>query len=265
MFMVRMPLCSLLLIFAAFTPLAHADVLDDILERGTIRVAVAEFVPWTMKTGSGDLIGFEIDVAKKIADDMGVDVEFDVYAWEDIIPALESGDVDIIAGGMSITPGRALRINFTRPLAESGVGLATNTAMTRDIGSLEDLNADEIVITTVTNTTAASLCSTLFGEATLKEFATPDLAEKELLEGRAHAYLASVAEVGFLQLQHSDTVDLPLGEPLIASSEAIAVAKGEQELLNFLNAWVTARQSDRWLPTTREYWFSTMDWMPSAK
>ena len=48
----------------------------------------------------------------------------------------------------------------------------------------------------------------------------------------------------------------------MASSEALAVKKGEQQLLNFLDAWVTARQTDKWLATTRGYWFETMDWMP---
>ena len=54
----------LLLLF--LSSLAGADVLDDIIERGTIRFGVAEFVPWTMKSESGELIGFEVDVAKKI-------------------------------------------------------------------------------------------------------------------------------------------------------------------------------------------------------
>ena len=40
----------------------------------------------------------------------------------------------------------------------------------------------------------------------------------------------------------------------------LAVARGEQELLNFLNTWVTARQTDKWLPTTRDYWFESMTW-----
>ena len=67
----------LLILF--FTASACADVLDEILEKGTIRVGVAEFTPWTMKTDSGDLIGFEVDLANKIAKDMGVTPELKVY------------------------------------------------------------------------------------------------------------------------------------------------------------------------------------------
>jgi polar amino acid transport system substrate-binding protein len=246
------------------TTAVSADVLEDILERGSIRVGVAEFVPWTLKNKSGDLIGFEIEVARKIAGDMGVKTEFKVYVWEDIIPALQKGEIDVIAGGMAITPARALQVNFSRPLATSGVGLATNTRMTRDIESLRQLDAPDTVITTVKDTFAAGVAKTLFPKAKLRVFSGRDDAEAEILQGRAHVYLASLPEAQFLVLKHGDVVDLPISEPLIGNSEALAVKKGEQQLLNFLDAWVTARQSDKWLSTTRDYWFTTLDWTKDA-
>ena len=67
-------------------------------------------------------------------------------------------------------------------------------------------------------------------------------------------------EATFVVLKNPTTTDLPISEPLLASSEALAVRKGEQQLLNFLDAWVTARQTDKWLVTTRNYWFGTLDW-----
>lgn len=255
----------MMLMFVLFccTPVS-ADVLDQILERGTIRVGVAEFVPWTLKNKAGELIGFEIEVARKVARDMGVKPEFKVYVWEDIIPALQKGEIDIIAGGMAITPARALQVNFSRPLAKSGVGLATNTRMTVDIESLKQLDTPDIIITTVKDTFAYSVAEMMFASANVKVFATRDEAETEILEGRAHAYLASMPEAQFLVLKHADVVDLPIAEPLIGNSEALAVKKGEQQFLNFLNAWVTARQSDKWLSTTRDYWFTTLDWTKDA-
>jgi polar amino acid transport system substrate-binding protein len=69
-----------------------------------------------------------------------------------------------------------------------------------------------------------------------------------------------VPEINFLAIKNRRKVDVPIREPIMASSEALAVKKGEQAFLNFLNAWVTARQTDKWLGTTRDYWFNTMDW-----
>lgn len=240
---------------------ASADALQEILERGTIRVAVSEFVPLTMKSKAGGLIGFDIDIADKIAKDMGVKAEFSVYAWEDIIPALEKGEVDLIAGSMAITPQRALRVNFSRPLGTSGAGLATNTKMTKDIETLEQLNDPDIVIATITDTFSEGVAKMIFNRASINSFSLRDLAEKAVLEGRAHVYISSLPAVKFLALSNEGIVDLPMNGPLLAYSEGLAVRKGEQEFLNFLDAWVTARSTDKWLETTHDYWFSTLDWV----
>ena len=251
---------ALLLLVLIIPPVADADVLDDILDRGAIRVGVAEFAPWTIRTKSGELIGFEIDVARKIAADMGVEPVFKVYEWEKIIPALQQGEIDVIAGGMAITPARALRVNFSRPLATTGISIATNTRKTKNITSLNQLNDDRVVISVVADTLASSVAETFFDRANIKVFPSSDRAETEVVEGRAHAYLATVPEVNFLAVKNTGDIDVPLAEPLMASSEGLAVKKGEQELLNFLNAWVTARRTDKWLGTARDYWFETMDW-----
>jgi polar amino acid transport system substrate-binding protein len=248
------------LLLLSISSLAIADVLDDILERGTVRFGVAEFVPWTMKSESGELIGFEIDLARKIAKDMGVKPEFKLYPWDEVIPALQGGEIDILAGGMSITAERALRVNFSRPTAESGVSIATNTSMTQEIKTLNDLNGPEITIAVVKDTLAYSVTETLFGKAKIKVFANAVQAGQAVVDGEAHAYLASLTQARFLALNNSDKIDLPVGKPLLASKEALAIKKGEQELLNFLNAWVTARQADRWIATARDYWFETLEW-----
>ena len=243
----------------------QADALDAILERGTVRVGVSLFVPWTMKGESGQLAGFEVDVAKKLAEDMGVKAELKVYDWEDIIPALQKGEIDVIAGGMAITPSRALKINFSAPYSESGVSMATNTTMTEHIQRLNDLPTPGIVVAAVTDTIGSDLAKPLFGKAEVKEFKTNTEAEKAVLDGKAHAYLGSMAEINFFALQNPGKVDMPMSKPLLAYSIAFGVRKGEQEWLNFLNSWVTARQTDKWLGSTQKYWFNTLDWSKEAR
>jgi polar amino acid transport system substrate-binding protein len=258
---VKQSLSLILPLLALFLSVpASADVLDDILEKGTVRFGVAEFVPWTMKSSAGGLIGFEIDIAEKIAADMGVKAELKLYPWDEIIPALDRGEFDILAGGMAITPARALRLNFTDSIRYGGVSIATNTKMTKNIKRLQELNDPDIVIAVVDGTMAHSVSKTLFNNASINTFAAAAAAEKAVIAGQAHVYLASTAEAKFLSLRHSDEIDLPIDEPLLGSSEALAVRKGEQELLNFLNAWISARQADKWIATTRDYWFETLEW-----
>jgi len=256
---------SLLVLTLFVSQLAQADALDDILERGTLRVGISEFVPWAMPAKRGGHVGYDVDLAVKIAKDMGVRPEFKLYEWKDILSALEAGDVDMIANGIVVTPQRALSISFTDPVALSGAGIATNTQMTRDIENLEQLNDPDIAIATVTGTFSEGIARTLFDKAEIRSHASKDDAEKELLGGKAHAYISSLPAVQFLVANNSDTIDLPLRDPLVGWAEALAVPKGEQELLNFLNAWVTARKADQWLDATRDYWFESRDWTQDVK
>jgi polar amino acid transport system substrate-binding protein len=73
-----------------------------------------------MRGKNGDMIGFEVDVASKVATDMGAKVEFFPTAWDGIIPALLARKFDVIISGMSITPKRALQVNFSIPYAHTG-------------------------------------------------------------------------------------------------------------------------------------------------
>ena len=256
---------SLLLLAFFVGPLAQASAIDDILERGTLRVGIAEFVPWAMPAKRGGHVGYDVDLGVKIARDMDVRAEFKVYEWKDIIAALEAGEVDMIAAGIVVTPQRALRITFTDPVALSGAGMATNTHMTKDVENLQQLNDPDIVIATITDTFSEGVARSIFDKAEIHSHGNKDDAEKEILEGRAHAYISSLPAVQFLVTNNSDAIDLPLGEPIVGWAEALAVQKGEQELLNFLNAWVTAHKADRWLNVTREHWFETRDWMQEVK
>lgn len=244
---------------------AYADLLEDVLENGVIRVGVADFTPWTMKNSAGELIGSEIDVARKLASDMGVKVEFKLLDWPDLIPAAQKGDIDLISAGMSITPGRALHVNFTRPVAQAGVTLTTNTELTSDFAALTELNSPEVTIAVARDTFSHNVCRSLFDKAKIKLVSTPHEAGQEVVAGNAHAFVSGTVEAQYMALLHGDVVDIPLNEPLVGYPEAMAVRKGEQEMLNYLNAWIESRTSDKWIETTRDYWFETMDWAQELK
>ncbi|MEE8480273.1 MAG: transporter substrate-binding domain-containing protein, partial [Desulfobacterales bacterium] len=91
------------------------STIEQVQKRGILRVGMSTFVPWAMKDKTGKLIGFEIDVATRLAQDMGVTVEFVPTKWSGIIPALSTGKFDVIIGGMGILPSRNLKVNFSIP------------------------------------------------------------------------------------------------------------------------------------------------------
>jgi polar amino acid transport system substrate-binding protein len=205
-------------------------------------------------------LGFEIDVARQLASDMDVKVEILTYDVDRLIPALESGEIDLIAAGLTITPERALHVNFSAPYAESGIALATHLGLTADIDDVGQLDDPSVKLGAVEDSVAVPLARRLWPRATLEVFASAEAATAALLAGDVHGYLEDEPVPTFLALEHPDVVDVPLPRPLLVSRAGFAVMKGDPDFLAFLNAWITAREADTWLPTTASYWFQSLRW-----
>ena len=262
-------LLFLLLIALAYNQGLHAscdndDIFYDIQKKGEIRIGVSILPPWVMENKEGKLIGFEIDVANQLAKDMGVKVKFKQYQWDKMLPALKKDEIDVIASGLSITPGRALEVNFSKPYASSGYSLATCLSLTKDFTSIKDLNDEKIYITAVKGTVSADLARKVFPKAKLDLRDTAKEATSAVVNGSVHAFISSSPVPEFIALKYPDQVDLPLKKPLLTTKEAFAVKKNNQEMLNFLNAWIVAREADDWIDSSHQYWFNSLKWQPQV-
>lgn len=239
---------------------AVARPLQRVLNEGDLRIGVALASPWAIETADGEYVGFEIDVARKLAQDMGVEPVISVHEWNELVPALESGEIDIIAAGLTITPDRALHVNFSRPYAAGGIALATNLEATAAVERLSDLDSDAYRIAAIQDSAAAALARQILPSAELVPFEDVEAAGNALTAGRVHGYLEDEPVPTFLALENPDVVDVPLAEPLLGTRSGFAVAKGDPDFLAFLDAWIVAREADTWLPTTHHYWFETLRW-----
>ncbi len=240
--------------------LAAGSVLETIKKRGSIRVGLSTFVPWAMRDKNGELIGYEIDVAKQLAEDMKVKVEFVPTAWDGIIPALLAGKFDVVIGGMTITPERNLTVNFTQPYANSGTHLVANKELAASFKSLEDFNKPDVVLAVRRGATPATAAKRLMPKATLRQFDEDALALQEVLNGKAHAFVTSTPTPAFEALKHPDKLFLPIPEPFVQGAEGFALRKGDTDALNFFNNWILLRQQDGWLKEHHDYWFKTRAW-----
>lgn len=240
--------------------LAASSVLETIKKRGVIKIGMSTFVPWAMRDKNGELIGYEIDVAKQLADDMKVKVEFAPTAWDGIIPALLAGKFDLIIGGMSITPERNLTVNFTLPYANSGTHMVASKELAAGFKSLEDFDKPDVVLAVRRGATPATAAKRLMPKATLRQFDEDALALQEVLNGKAHAFVTSTPTPAFEALKHPDKLFLPIPEPFVQGAEGFALRKGDPDALNFFNNWILLRQQDGWLKERHDYWFKTRDW-----
>jgi len=245
---------------------ADKGVLDQVLERGVLRVGFDTFVPWAMKDKDGEYIGYEIDVAKRLADDMGVKVEFVPTKWSGIIPALLTGKFDIIIGGMGIQPARNLKVNFSNPYEFSGMSMIASSQAAPGLTSLADFDKPEIILAVKTGATSVAAAKKNMPKATVRMFDDEAQALQEVLNGRAHAMVASAPFPEQQAIRNKDKLYLPLkGETFTKEPIGFAVRKGDADFLNFLNNWVLVAGSEGWLSERYDYWFKTMDWESRIK
>ena len=236
------------------------STIEQVLQRGVLRVGMSTFVPWAMKDKTGKLIGFEIDVATRLAKDMGVKVEFVPTKWSGIIPALLTGKFDVIIGGMGILPSRNLKVNFTIPYDYSGMSMAANKKLAAGFDSLEDFNKPEVILTARLGGTPVDAAKKYMPKAQLRLFDDEAKIFQEVINGKAHAVVSSAPTPAFQVVRHPDTLFLPLEETFTKEPIGFAVRKGDPDTLNYFNNWITFVELQGWLKERRAYWFRTKDW-----
>lgn len=115
------------------------DLLSAIKERGYITVAMeGTWAPWTYHDEDDNLVGFDVEVAKAVADELGVDVQYQEGEWDGLLAGVQSGRYDIMVNGVGYTEERAQAYTFSDPYCYNKTALIVR-GDNEDIKSLEDL------------------------------------------------------------------------------------------------------------------------------
>lgn len=242
--------------------LIQESTVEQVLKRGVLRVGMSTFVPWAMKDKTGKLVGFEIDVATRLARDMGVKVEFIPTKWAGIIPALITGKFDVIIGGMGILPQRNLKVNFTIPYDYTGMSMAAHKELAKGFSEIAAFDRPEVTLAVRLGSTAVTAAQKYMPRATLRMFDDEAQAYQELINGRVHAVVGSAPTPAFYVLKYPERLFLPLSDTFTKEPIGFAVRKGDFDTLNFFNNWITFVTTEGWLKERKHYWFETKEWEP---
>ena len=216
-----------------------------------------------MRDKNGELIGFEIDVAKRVAEDMGVEINFVPTAWDGIIPALLAGKFDIIISGMSVTIKRNLTVNFTRPYARTGYIVIANTKLAKEkgIAGLDDLIREDITIASRRGSTGAEAMKRHFPKARKICFDDDTLSVQEVANGKIEAASSTPPKAAFEIERRGDAILIVSHDQLSPTREAFALRKGDPDALNFFSNWIQEAEASGWLAERRAYWFNGREWV----
>jgi polar amino acid transport system substrate-binding protein len=236
------------------------STIDQVMRRGVLRVGMDTFLPWAMKDKKGELVGFEIDVARRLAHDMGVKVEFVPTKWAGIIPALLTGKFDVVIGGMGIQTKRALKVNFSIPYDYSGMAIVAHKEKAAGFNSLADFNKPGVEIACKLGTTAVAAAKKYIPKAKLRLFDDEAQAYQELRNGNVHAVVGSSPRPAYEAIKYPETMFLPLESNFTKEPIGFALRKGDFDTLTFFNNWITIVSHEGWLEERHQYWFGSKEW-----
>ena len=228
------------------------DLLAQIQQRGEIVFGTeGTWSPWTYHDENDQLVGFDIEVAQKVAEKLGVKATFVEGEWDGLLAGVDGGRYDSMANGVEITEERAQKYDFSDPYCYIRTAIIVKSD-DDSINSFEDLNGKTTAntISSTYATLAESYGATVQGIDTLEE--TIQL----LTAGRIDATLnANVSFYDYLNV-HPDADFKLVAQTEDASHVAIPIVKSEDSsFLDALNSAIDELRADGTLKELGEKYF----------
>src|SRR5687768_15212933 len=145
---------SILMVFISL-PAFSQKVLSTILKKGEIRIGMTgNQSPFTMKEKNGELSGYEVDLAKALAKNMGVKLKIVEMPFSDLLGAIKAGKIDAVMSGMTMTPERNLEVLFAGPYLLSGKAILTKSKLIEETSAATAANEKKYRIVSLKGSTS---------------------------------------------------------------------------------------------------------------
>lgn len=260
----RTPFARLLACFALFViacsqpSAADASAIDRIVNRGVLVLGTSGNMPsMSLVDANGRATGFDVDLARVMADLMGVKLEVRVLPFTELLPALQTGQVDVVISNMTITAQRNLRVAFVGPYLVSGKCIVTKNKALAAAEESNDLNSPETRLAVLAGSTGEDFARELFPKATL--FGIDDY-------GKAAALVADDAADGLLTdypiclstlKSHPDAGFVSVFSLLTYEPIGIALPAGDAQFINWTENFLDRMHGTKGIEELGKRWFGT--------
>lgn len=200
------------------------DLLKTIQERGTMIVGLeGDWAPWSYVDENDELTGYDVEVAKAIADKLGVEIQIVPGEWDGLFAGMDAGRYDMVVNGVEVTEERADKYDFSTPYAYIRTALIVK-GDNDSIKTFEDLKGKKTAnsIASTYMNLAESYGATCYGVSTLDETLTM------VLQGRVDATLNAIVSFTDYMAQHPDSNLKVVATTEDASNVAIPMRKGDE-------------------------------------
>ena len=253
------------LTMAADTPRV-APVLDRILAKKELLVGTAaDMPPLNMTLKDGKIVGMEIDLARMLADSLGVKLTLKPIVFNDLIPALEAGQIDLVMSGMTVTPARNVKVAFVGPYFASGKSILTKEATAPSLQNSEQMNKPDVVLAALKGSTSQLFVERVAPNAKLVLTDDYDQAVAMVLDGRANAMVADFPICQVSVFRYPDSELATLKKPLSYEPLGIALPANDFLLLNWLQNSLNMIEKTGQMQVLVAKWFEDGSWVKQLR
>jgi cystine transport system substrate-binding protein len=236
----------------AAMPVHAADLLDQVRHRGTLRVGLeGTFPPFNSKDASGQLVGYDVDVARAVAGKLGVKPEFVTTEWSGIIAGLQAGKFDVIVNQVGVTPARQQVLDFSPPYTYSVAQLIQRKDDNREFHTLADLKGKKLGVSLGSNFFEMAKAAPGIDVRTYP--GAPEYL-RDLAAGRIDAALNDRLMMAYL-MKGSQLPLRPSGLVGEQSAMAIPFRKNNPAFAKAIDSAMQQLQADGTLPKISQKWF----------
>lgn len=246
-------------------PAVSQKVLATIVKNGEVRIGTSgNQPPYSMKSKTGELMGFEIDLAKALATNMGVKLKLVEIPFPELMDALKSNKIDAIMSGMTITPERNLIALFAGPYTVSGKAILTKS------GKVAAFNADtstmkKYKIVCLKGSTSEEFVRNVMSKQELIAVSNYDEGVNMVINDQADAMVADkpICVLSIMKYPGKDLVTTE--QPLTVEPIGVALPSGDPQFLNLVSNYISTLQISGTLTGLEQKWFKDGSWMLSVK
>ncbi|NIP15015.1 MAG: transporter substrate-binding domain-containing protein [Pseudomonadales bacterium] len=239
----------------------QSPVLAQIAKWGKIRIGMSGGQPpYNVVSREGKLIGMDVDIAELLAKSLDVQLELVEMNFNELLPALESGKVDLVISGMTATLQRNMRAAFVGPYHITGKSILTRSETIAALGS-NDLNRDDLRIAALKGSTSEDFVRRVAPNAKVVATDTYDDAIDQLLANKAELFVADASIIMLSMMRWPDAGLSAAQRPLTIEPIGIAVPASDPLLLNLVENYMKALESSGALEKLEEKWFKSGGWL----
>jgi polar amino acid transport system substrate-binding protein len=243
-----------------------APVLDRILAKKELVVGTAaDMPPLNMTLKDGKIVGMEMDLARMIAGGLDVTLTLKPIRFNDLLPALEAGQVDLVMSGMTITPARNLKVAFVGPYFASGKSILLKEANAPSLQSSSQMNKPDVVLAALKGSTSQLFVERLMPNAKLVLTDDYDQAVAMVLDGKAQAMVADYPICMVSVYRYRDKALTTLKNPMTYEPIGIALPPNDPLLLNWMQNFLTNLVNSGELEVLRQRWFNDASWVSELR